>query len=53
MFSQREVAQPKLPISPKTRIKLTMEDPRTEEEKERDLLYGEIAQHTYPLLGTG
>ena len=39
MFSQREMAQfgvnpfPKLPISPKTRIELMMEDLRTEEEK--------------------
>ena len=41
MFSQRELAQfgvqahPKLPISPKTRIELAMEDRRTEEEKAR------------------
>ena len=38
MFSQRELAQfgvdprPKLPISPKTRIELMIEDLRTEEE---------------------
>lgn len=40
MFSQREVAQfgvtarPKIPLSPKTRIELALEDRRTEEEKE-------------------
>ena len=39
MFSQREMAQfgvnphPKLPISPKTRLELLIEDNRTEEEK--------------------
>jgi hypothetical protein len=39
MFSQREMAQfgvkahPKLPISPKTRIELMIEDHRTDEEK--------------------
>ena len=39
MFSQRELAQfgvranPKLPISPKTRLELMIEDHRTEEEK--------------------
>lgn len=39
MFSQRDMAQfgveahPKLPISPKTRIELMIEDHRTEEEK--------------------
>jgi len=39
MFSQREMAQfgvdprPKLPISPKTRMELMIEDHRTEEEK--------------------
>lgn len=38
MFSQREIAQfgvnprPKLPISPKTRLELMVEDHRTEEE---------------------
>ena len=42
MFSQRELAQfgvranPKLPISPKTRLELLVEDLRTKEEKERD-----------------
>jgi hypothetical protein len=56
MFSQRELAQfgvearPKLPISPKTRIELAMEDRRTEEEKERELLR-EIAERTYPMPG--
>ena len=39
MFSQREMAQfgvnprPKLPLSPKTRIELMVEDRRTDEEK--------------------
>ena len=39
MFSQRELAQfgvnprPQLPLSPKTRLELIMEDHRTEEEK--------------------
>lgn len=43
MFSQRELAQfgvdsfPKLPISPKTRLELMVEDHRTEEEKAADI----------------
>jgi hypothetical protein len=43
MFSQRELAQfgvdsfPKLPLSPKTRIELMIEDHRTEEEKAADI----------------
>src|SRR4051812_3366375 len=43
MFSTRDVAQfgvtarPLLPISPTTRLALISEDPRTEEEKDRDL----------------
>jgi hypothetical protein len=54
MFSQREMAQfgvdahPKLPLSPKTRLELVIEDPRTDEEKERDLRQ-QIEQQTYPL----
>lgn len=58
MFSQRELAQfgakarPQLPISPKTRIELAMEDRRTEEEREKDLRR-EIAQNTYPIPGIG
>lgn len=54
MFSQRELAQfgvkanPKLPISPKTRIELAMEDPRTAEEKARDLQQ-EIEENTVPM----
>ena len=54
MFSQREMAQfgveahPKLPLSPKTRLELVMEDPRTDEEKERDIRR-RIEEHTYPL----
>ena len=56
MFSQREMAQfgakanPKLPLSPKTRIELIMQDLRTEEEKEQDLKR-EIEKHTYPIPG--
>jgi len=43
MFKQREIAQfgvrarPQMSLSPKTKLALVMEDPRTEEEKERDL----------------
>lgn len=43
MFSQREVAQfgvnahPLLPLSPNTKLLLIPEDPRTEEEIERDI----------------
>jgi hypothetical protein len=54
MFSQREMAQfgvdahPKLPLSPKTKLELVMEDPRTDEEKQRDL-QRQVEQHTYPL----
>ena len=42
MFSQREMAQfgvqahPKIPLSPKTKLELALQDMRTEEEKERD-----------------
>lgn len=56
MFSQREIAQfgvkanPKLPLSPKTRIELAIQDPRTEAEKEQDMLR-EIEKHTYPMTG--
>ena len=44
LFSQREIAQfgvrarPLLPLSPHTKLVLICEDPRTEEEKERDRL---------------
>lgn len=44
MFAQREIAQfgvranPHLPLSEHTRLVLIQEDPRTEEEKERDRL---------------
>lgn len=54
IFSQRELAQfgveahPKLPISPKTRIELAIEDNRSEEEVARDRQW-EIEQNTYPL----
>jgi hypothetical protein len=55
MFPQRELAQfgvranPKMPISPKTRLELAMEDPRTDEEIERDRM--KAAQElTHPLF---
>jgi len=54
MFSQRELAQfgvrarPKLPLSPKTRLELAVEDVRTEEEKERDIRQ-QIQRDTYPM----
>jgi hypothetical protein len=56
MFSQRELAQfgvkanPKMPLSPKTRLELAMEDPRSEEEKERDRMKAAQAL-THPLFG--
>ena len=56
MFSQRELAQfgvranPKLPISPKTRLELLVEDLRTEEEKERDFQQ-EVENLSYRLPG--
>ena len=56
MFSQREMAQfgvkanPKIPLSPKTRIEMAIQDPRTEEEKEL-ALRREIEEHTYPMPG--
>jgi hypothetical protein len=55
MFSQRELAQfgvranPQMPLSPKTRLELAMEDPRTEEEIDRDRM--KVAQElTHPLF---
>ena len=56
MFSQREMAQfgvqahPKLPLSPKTRLELLIEDLRTEEEKERDF-QREVEKRSYRLPG--
>lgn len=56
MFSQRELAQfgvkgnPKIPLSPKTRLELLMEDMRTEEEKERDF-QREVEKRSYKLPG--
>ena len=38
-----------LPLSPKTRLELAMEDPRTEEEKAQDL-QREVEKQTYPML---
>ena len=55
MFAQRELAQfgvkanPKLPLSPKTRLELAMEDPRTEEEIERDRMRA-AQELTYPMF---
>jgi hypothetical protein len=57
MFSPREVLQfgvranPKLPISPKTRLELAMEDRRTPEEREADRQQA-IEEQTYPLFVT-
>ena len=56
MFSQREMAQfgvqahPKIPISPKTRLELALQDMRTEEEKERDF-QREVEKRSYRLPG--
>lgn len=56
MFSQREMAQfgvqahPKIPISPKTRLELALQDMRTEEEKERDF-QREVERRSYRLPG--
>jgi len=55
LFSQREMAQfgvnphPTLPLSPKTRLELSMQDPRSEEERAQDL-QREIEEQTYPML---
>jgi hypothetical protein len=55
MFSQREMAQfgvkanPKLPISPKTRIELMIEDHRTEEEK-AEAIQQEALQRNYRMF---
>jgi hypothetical protein len=64
MFSQREMAQfgvkahPKLPISPKTRLELMIEDHRTDEEKaeaiQREALernYRLFEEESNPILG--
>jgi hypothetical protein len=55
MFSQREMAQfgvranPKLPISPKTRLELMIEDHRTEEEK-AEAIQQEALKRNYRLF---
>ena len=55
MFSQRELAQfgvranPKFPVTPFTEMALWVQDPRTEEEKARDL-QRRIAAQTHPLF---
>ena len=56
MFSQRELAQfgvranPQIPISPKTRIELALQDLRSEEEKE-EARRREIERRSYRLPG--
>ena len=56
MFSQREMAQfgvranPQIPISPKTRIELALQDMRSEEEKEA-ARQKEIEKRNYRLPG--
>lgn len=56
MFSQRELAvfgangRPRMPLSPKTRLELVMQDVRTQEEKDRDLQM-ESEKRTYLLPG--
>ena len=56
MFSQRELAQfgvranPQIPISPKTRIELALQDLRSEEEKEEARRL-EIEKRSYRLPG--
>ena len=56
MFSQRELAQfgvnphPQIPLSPKTRIELALQDMRTEEEKERDI-QRQVEERSYKLPG--
>lgn len=55
MFSQREMAQfgvnprPKLPLSPKTRIELMIEDRRTEEER-AEAIQQEALKRNYQLF---
>lgn len=55
MFSQRELAQfgvnprPKLPLSPKTRIELMIEDRRTDEEK-AEAIQQEALKRNYQLF---
>jgi hypothetical protein len=55
MFSQRDMAQfgvdahPKLPIPPKTRLELMIEDHRTDEEKAEDI-QREALEHNFRLF---
>ena len=55
MFSQRDMAQfgveahPKLPISPKTRLELMIEDHRTEDEKAADIQRGAL-RHNFRMF---
>ena len=54
MFSQREMAQfgvtahPKLPLSPKTKLELTMYDPRSDAEKAQQMQQ-EVEENTIPM----
>lgn len=58
MFSQRELAvfgangRPRLPISPKTRIELAIQDARSQEEIAQQL-QREIEDNTYPMPWAG
>lgn len=58
MFSQRDLAvfgangRPRLPISPKTRIELAIQDARSQEEIDRQL-QREIEENTYPMPWAG
>lgn len=55
MFSQRDIAQfgvnprPLFPLAPGTKLRLQIEDPRTDEEKEADLLK-EAIENTIPMF---
>lgn len=57
LFSQREIAQfgvrkTQIPLSPYTRLVLVSEDPRTPEEKERDLQHA-AEEQTYRMFDPG
>lgn len=58
MFSQRDMAQfgveahPKLPLSPKTRLELMVEDPRTEDEI-AEAIQAEALKQNYRLFEEG
>lgn len=58
MFSQRQLAvfgangRPRLPITPKTRIELAIQDTRSQEEIDKQL-QREIEENTYPMPWAG